>query len=227
MSRKVRVLIADDHLPTRSGVRQALEAAQFEISAEVGDAAAALEAARRDRPDICLLDIHMPGNGIAAAKAIRDEVPETVVVMLTVSLTDADLFDSLRAGAVGYLLKDTSASKLPVALRAVLAGEAALPRTLVARLVAEFRSREDRRQLLLLSNRSVRLTGREWEILDLLRENLTTREIAERLFISPGTVRSHVSAILGKFHVSDRKGALRLLGGSVASARRPGPAGQA
>ena len=112
------VLIADDHPATRAGVRLALERGGFVVCAEVPDGPSAIEAALRERPDVCLLDINMPGNGIEATKAIVRQLPETAVVMLTVSRSDADLFDALRAGASGYLLKDTDPARLPHALRA-------------------------------------------------------------------------------------------------------------
>jgi DNA-binding NarL/FixJ family response regulator len=137
-------------------------------------------------------------------------MPDTAVVMLTVSRNDRDLFDSLRAGALGYLLKDTSAERLPEALRGVLRGEAALPRQLVARLIDEFQERGRRRTSDAISKRGVRLTSREWEVLDLLCDGRTTEEIAARLFVGAVTVRSHVSAILRKLGVPNREAAVRL-----------------
>ncbi len=206
----VRVLIADDHPPTRAGVRAALEHAGFVVVAEVRDATSAVAAALEERPDVCLLDIHMPGSGIAAAEQITDELPDTAVVMLTVSRNDDDLFDSLRAGASGYLLKDTDPARLPNALHGVLDGEAALPRTLVARLIDEFRDRGRYKRVPALEGRGAMLTSREWEVLELLREGLSTREMAERLFLSQATIRSHVAAILKKLKVPDRAAAVRL-----------------
>ena len=205
------VLIADDHPATRAGVRLALERGGFVVCAEVPDGPSAIEAALRERPDVCLLDINMPGNGIEATKAIVRQLPETAVVMLTVSRSDADLFDALRAGASGYLLKDTDPARLPHALRGVLDGEAALPRRLVALVIDEFRERRRRRRLPLVKGRGVDLTEREWEVLELLREGLSTAEIGSRLFIAPVTVRTHVSAILKKLHVPDREAAVQLL----------------
>ena len=131
--------------------------------------------------------------------------------MLTVSQNDTDLFDSLRAGAAGYLLKDTDPERLPHALRGVLAGEAAVPRRLVSRVLDEFRTHGRRRRLPLVGRRGRELTSREWEVLEMLREGLTTAQIAERLFVSPVTVRRHISAILSKLEVPDRESALRLL----------------
>ena len=211
MNEPIRVLIADDHPPTRAGVRLALERDNFVVCAEAADAAAAVTLARSERPDVCLVDINMPGEGIRAAEAIANELPETAVVMLTVSRSDADLFDALRVGASGYLLKDIDPGRLPLALRGVLAGEAALPRHLVTLLIEEFRERRRRRRVPLVGRRSVELTDREWEVLELMREGLSTDEIAGRLFISPVTVRTHVSAVLRKLQVPTRAAAVELL----------------
>lgn len=211
MSDPIRVVVADDHPALRRSVRVALEGNGFEICGETDTAAGTIETALRERPDVCLLDIHMPGSGIAAAAEISLRLPETAVVILTVSRNDTDLFDALRAGASGYLLKDMDPARLANALHGVLAGEAALPRALVARVIEEFRERGRRRLLPLLGERGVELTSREWEILELLRTGCTTAEIAERLFVSKVTVRRHVSSILRKLRVTDRKSALRLL----------------
>jgi DNA-binding NarL/FixJ family response regulator len=207
----IRVIIADDHPPTRAGVRAALERGGFVVCGEAPDANAAIDAARREQPDVCLLDIHMPGDGIRAAETIAREFPETAVVMLTVSRSDSDLFDALRVGACGYLLKDIDPARLPLALYGVLEGEAALPRRLVALLIEEFRERRRRRRIPLGGRRSVELTDREWEVLELMREGLSTEEIGTRLFISPVTVRTHVSAILRKLQVPTREAAVALL----------------
>jgi DNA-binding NarL/FixJ family response regulator len=192
-------------------VRLALERHGFSICAEAGDATAAIEAALRERPDLCLVDVELPGNGIAATAEITAKLPGTPVVVFTESQKDADLFDSLRAGASGYLPKDIDPAGLPRTLRAVLNGEAALPRHLVARLVDELRGHGQHRALTLADGRHVDLTIREWDVLELLREGLPTAEIARRLFVSPGTVRTHVAALLRKLDVFDRKEAVRLL----------------
>ncbi len=205
-----RVLIADDHPPTRAGVRLALERGGFTICGEAWTAGGAIEQAVREEPDVCLLDIHMPGSGIAAAAVIADRVPTTSVVMLTVSQEDEDLFDALRAGAAGYLLKTTNPDRLPHALQGVLRGEAALPRSLVMRVLAEFRRRPQRRRLPGQAGLED-LTHREWEVLELLAEGLTTAEIANKLFISRATVRTHVASTLRKLRAPDREAAVAIL----------------
>jgi DNA-binding NarL/FixJ family response regulator len=213
MSKPITVLLADDHARTRAMVRRALErTGEFHVCAEVADAAGAVEGARRERPDVCLLDINMPGNGIAAAAGITGALPDTAVVMLTVSRQDDDLFDALRAGASGYLLKGLDEDSIPESLHRVLAGEATLPGSLVARLVDEFRDRESRR-LAMPEGQVARLTGREWDVLELMRKGASTAEIADRLFVTPTTVRSHVSSVLRKLGVPSREAAVRLLEG--------------
>jgi DNA-binding NarL/FixJ family response regulator len=207
----VRVLVADDHPALRASVRAVLERGGFRVCAEASTGPEAVAAALREHPDICLLDIDMPGSGIAAAEDITSRLPEVAVVMLTVSSDDGDLFDALRAGARGYLLKDIDPERLQHALLGVLEGEAALPRSLVARLFEEFRHRSRRRQLLAVRGRRIELTSREGDVLDLLCQGLMTAEIAERLFISPVTVRRHIGKILRKLDAEDRAAALRLL----------------
>jgi DNA-binding NarL/FixJ family response regulator len=179
----------------------------FRVCVEAADAAGAVEGAKRERPDVCLLDINMPGNGIAAATQITGALPDTSVVMLTVSRQDEDLFDALRAGASGYLLKGLDEATIGDALQRVLAGEATLPGTLVARLVDEFRDREHRR-VAVPEGQAARLTGREWDVLELMRKGAGTAEISERLFVSPTTVHSAQArrADPGGCHPAARRG---------------------
>jgi DNA-binding NarL/FixJ family response regulator len=214
MTGPLTVLLADDHPAVRAGVRGALEAGGLTVCAEVGNAEDAVEAAVEHRPDVCLLDVRMPGGGIWAAKEISEQVEETIVVMLTVSSAQEELFEALRAGASGYLLKDMDPKRLPQLLRAAVVGEAPLPPTLVARLVDEFRTRGRRRFLALPQRRSVELTSREYEVLELLRKGLSTADIAERLFISRVTVKRHISSVMQKLDVQTRADAVRLAGGS-------------
>jgi DNA-binding NarL/FixJ family response regulator len=208
---ELRVVVADDHVPTRAGVRDALERDGFLVVAEAAHAEAAVAAAVRERPDVCLLDIHMPGGGITAAARISEQLPGTAVVMLTVSRDDGDLFAALKAGAAGYLLKDMDPDRLPAALLGVLSGEAALPRTLMARVLEEFRSTRRGPGVPRFEGRCVRLTSRESEVLEMLRDELGTAQIADRLGLSPVTVRRHVSALLAKLRVPDRKAMACLL----------------
>lgn len=204
-----RVVIADDHPQLRAHIRQALEAGGFEVCAEASNGAQAVRYAEEHRPDVVLLDIHMPGGGIRAAAEVSRLLPGIAIVMLTVSRDDNDLFDSLRAGASGYLLKDTDPGRLPAALRGVLAGEAAIPRSLVARILDEFR--EPGRRRTVRRSKAALLTSREWEVMGLLGEGLTTEEVAKRLFLSPTTVRVHISSVLRKLRVKDRQAAIDLL----------------
>lgn len=204
----LRVTIADDHPPTRAGLRLALEGHGFTVVAESGDAASAVREAIRARPDVCLLDVHMPGDGIEAALRIARQLPETTVVMITVSTDDADLVLALQAGAAGYVLKETDPTLLPGLIHAIVGGEAALPHALLERLLERLRAGEE------TEHRPVRrrdsdLTSREWEVLECLRQGLTTQEIADRLFLSSTTVRRHIGSVVRKLGVADRAAAVR------------------
>jgi DNA-binding NarL/FixJ family response regulator len=206
----VRVLLADDHVPTRDDIRRTLQAdPRFVVCAEAGDAANAIDRAVEEGPDVCILDVHMPGGGVAAAWEISSRLPATKIVMLTVSSDDGDLFASLRAGASGYLLKDMDPERLADALEDVLDGEAALPPALVARVIGEFRDRGPRRRVVLPRSGYETLTSREWQVLDLLRQGLSTAAIARRLVVSPVTVRTHVNNILRKVRAPSREALLR------------------
>ncbi len=210
MSDVLRVLLADDHAPTRQIVREALEAQGFDVVADVGSGTAAVEAAQRLRPDVCVLDIHMPGGGITAAGVISEALPDTAVVMLTASEDDRDLFAALRAGASGYLVKGMDPERIGPALRSALAGETILPRWLVRQVMQELQPAPRRRLFLPNRSKQVELTEREAEILDLMAEGLSTEEMAKRLFVAPVTVRTHIAAVLKKLQVKDRESAVRL-----------------
>ena len=211
MTEVLRVVIADDHPPTRAGVRQALEAGGCEVVADVADGPKAVAAALESKPDVCLLDIHMPGGGVRAAAEITRQLPDTAVVMLTASRDDDDLFDALRAGASGYLLKDMDPDRLAPALRGVLEGEAALPRALALKVIRQLQSPARRRILPGKGSPVSKLTSREAEVLELMAQGLSTEEIAERMFVSKVTVRTHVSNVLKKLRVPDREAAVRLV----------------
>jgi DNA-binding NarL/FixJ family response regulator len=206
----IRVVMADDHARMRTRIRAALEAGGCVVVGEGASAEEAVALAMSHRPEVALLDIHMPGNGITAAREITRSLPGTAVVMLTASAEDADLFDALRAGASGYLLKDTDPALLVDELRGALAGEAAMSRRLVGRIMEEFRSPATPR-FVRRSRASAKLSAREWEVMELLGEGLSTDDVAQRLFVSPTTVRVHVSGVLRKLRVKDRESAFRLL----------------
>jgi DNA-binding NarL/FixJ family response regulator len=208
----LRVLIADDHAPTRAEVRRVLEDDDgFDVCATVADAVEAVRAALQQQPDVCLLDIRMPGSGLAAAWEIAARVPQAKIVMLTVSDEDTDLFAALRAGADGYLLKTMNLSRLPAALQGVHNGEAAMPRALVARMIDEFHGREPRwRSPVARESAQGRLTSREWEVLGLLAQGCSTAEIADKLVLSASAVRAHITAIVRKLKVANRHAAAEL-----------------
>jgi len=215
--RELRVLVADDHAPTRDDVRRALEEGGMIVCAEAAHAAHAVQQALETKPDICLLDLRMPGGGVAAAWEIAARVPTTKIVMFTVADDDANLFSALRAGAVGYLVKDFDLGNLPRELRDVADGKAAIPRTLVARMVKQFHANDPRFRTTELGADGPRLTSREWEVLDGLADGQSTREIARRLQLKPSGVRAHISAIVQKLGVEDRDEAIAFFHESTAS----------
>jgi DNA-binding NarL/FixJ family response regulator len=209
------IVIADDHQGLRLGVRMALMRGGFDVVAEAADCEGAVSATLRERPDVCLLDIRMPGGGIEAAAAIAAGASATCVVMLTVSTSTEDVLAALRAGAVGYLPKDTPPSRLPAALCGVLKGEAALPRALVGRVLEELRD-FDAVAAHPVRVGSVELTRRESQILRMLSSGMTTVKVGEVLSLSPITVRRHISAGVAKLGVADRDAAIRAIEPSAA-----------
>jgi DNA-binding NarL/FixJ family response regulator len=214
VSRAPRVVIADEQPTIRAAVRRLLERDGFEVCGEADDAEAAVEEALRARPDICLIGVVMPGSGIRATRRIATALPETAVVILTASESRDDLVGAIRAGAVGYLLKSETQEELPSILRSVLAGEAAIPRKLIAPLVRELQTHGRRREIA-DDKGDADLTAREWEVMELLCEALDTAEIADRLSVSPVTVRRHVSGILRKLGVEGRDEAVALVEGQA------------
>jgi DNA-binding NarL/FixJ family response regulator len=208
--RKISVVLVDDQPLVRTAVRRLLEAEGFSIAAEAGDAEAAIEAVIREKPDLCLMDIEIPGGGISATRTISRRAPGTTVVMLTVSTDHEDLIDSVRAGAAGYLLKEMEPARLPAALRGVLAGGAAIPPTLMAELIHDIQTHGRRRAVIGKEGRAD-LSAREFEVLELMCDGLSNAAIAKRLSISPVTVRRHSSEIVRKLGASDREDAVALV----------------
>lgn len=192
----IRVLIADDHEVVRQGLRTFLEIdPELEVVGEASDGREAVRLAHRVHPDVVLMDLLMPElDGIAATRLIRQELPDTEVMALTSVLEDASVVGAVRAGAIGYLLKDTKAQELRQAIKAAAAGQVQLSPEAAARLVREV-SAPDQPEV---------LSERENDVLRLLARGFANKEIAARLLISEKTVKTHVSSILGKLGVQSR-----------------------
>jgi DNA-binding NarL/FixJ family response regulator len=205
-----RVLLAEPDTPTRMGLRVALMRRGFEIAAEARDAADAVEAARREHPDVALIAADLPGDGIDATRAISSDLPGTRLVVLTGREDGDELVAAVLAGASGYLAKDMSQERLPRAVEGIISGEAAVPRGCTEHLLEEFRGRQARRARIRAHLRGF-VTERQWEVLDLLAEGTSTAEMAHRLGISEVTARRHISSVLPKLGLTDRAGAVELM----------------
>jgi DNA-binding NarL/FixJ family response regulator len=196
----MRVLVADDHALFRDGIISLLEAAGFDVVGQAGDGQAAVEAALRLRPDLVLLDITMPQlSGLEALRLIKRGLPETQVVMLTVSDDDADLFEAVESGALGYLLKNLSADQFFEMLDGLQRGEAAMTRQTTARLMKGLNDLSPQRAEPVQS-----LTQREIELLRLVAEGMSNKVIAQTLSISQNTAKYHMRNILQKLGVQNR-----------------------
>jgi DNA-binding NarL/FixJ family response regulator len=208
-SEHLTVLVADDDISLRRSVRDALEAHGCAVVGEVGDAGSAVAAAARLRPDVCLIELELRGGGLNAIRQVAKASPRTLVVVLTTSDRAEDVVGAFTRGAAGYLLKGLSGERLASTLQAAYRGEPALSRSLVPYLVDEIRHGSARR--LLLPEGEVMLTPREWEVGELLREGNSTADIAERLGVSPITVRRHVGLLLRKLGAQSREEAVEML----------------
>ena len=196
----MRVVVADDHSLFRDGIISFLEAADFEVVAQVGNGAQAVAAVRSYRPDLALLDISMPEmNGLDALRQIKEEFPSTSVVMLTVSDADDDLFSAIEIGADGYLLKDLDAQDFLSILEGIQKGEAAVTRKTAARIMRHVKNLSQQN-----SPEKDLLSVRELEVLALLSDGLANKTIAQRIFISENTVKYHVRNILQKLGAQNR-----------------------
>jgi DNA-binding NarL/FixJ family response regulator len=205
MTSPVRVLIADDQLLFREGLHTLLSVQpDLHVVGEARNGEEALRLAAVLKPDVILMDLRMPLlNGIAATRRLKTSQPECKVIVLTTFDDDEDLFEGLRAGAVGYLLKDVSSEKLVEAIRAVARGESFLQPSIAGKVIAEFARLSPQPS----SNAQALiepLSERELEILRLLSQGATNKEIASRLIITVGTVKNHVTNILAKLGVRDR-----------------------
>jgi DNA-binding NarL/FixJ family response regulator len=202
----IRVVVADDQALVRAGFRMLLDGEDdFEVVGEAGDGEAAVEVVRRTRPDVVLMDIRMPGvDGLAATRTISEdpELGGVRIVILTTFEADEYVFEALRAGAGGFLVKDTEPVDLLRAVRVVAGGEALLSPGVTRRLIREFVARPERPSA--TPPDLAALTDREREVLTLVAEGLSNDEIADDLVISPATARTHVSRVMVKLHARDR-----------------------
>ena len=196
---KIRVLIVDDHAVVRQGLRTFLDLQEeIEVVGEAEDGAAAVESAAALSPDVTLMDLVMPGvDGVEATRQIRAANPDSKVIVLTSFAEDDKVFPSIKAGAIGYLLKNVSPPDLAKAIIAVHKGEAQLNPEIAAKLMSEFSGRDAKPDV-------EKLTDRERQVLRLIAQGLNNREIAESLVISEKTCKTHVSNILSKLHLADR-----------------------
>ncbi|RZS90135.1 LuxR family two component transcriptional regulator [Motilibacter rhizosphaerae] len=201
----IRVLIVDDHALFRRGLEAVLGLEpDLEVVGEAGDGAQAVAQTVELTPDIVLMDVKMPQRGgIEACRSIRELVPSAEIIMLTSSDEDADLFEAIKAGAKGYLLKDVAIDEVPSSIRAVHGGQSLISPALASKLLTEFstliRRSDDREQV-----PAPRLTERELQVLKLVARGLNNRDIGQQLFISENTVKNHVRNILEKLQLHSR-----------------------
>jgi NarL family two-component system response regulator LiaR len=200
MSEAIRVLIADDHAVVREGLRALIDTEPgMELAGEAADGAEAVQKMRSLRPDVILLDLVMPRmDGIEAIGQIKEEDPDARILVLTSFAEDEKVFSAVKAGALGYLLKDSSPQELLRAIREVYRGEPSMQPSIAHKVMRELQRSSN------LPPTGEPLTERELEVLQFIAQGLTNQEIADRLFVSERTVRAHVSNILGKLHLANR-----------------------
>jgi DNA-binding NarL/FixJ family response regulator len=201
----IKIILVDDQPLFREGLRTLLSLhSDFEVVAEAANGEEAIRLAAIHQPAVVLMDLQMPVlNGVAATRRLQQEQPNCRVIVLTTFDDDEMVFDGLRAGALGYLLKDAPSEKLAEAIRLAARGESFLQPSVAAKVVAEF-ARLSTRKAALNSALVEPLSEREQQILKLITNGASNREIAKRLFLAEGTVKNHVTNILGKLGVRDR-----------------------
>lgn len=210
---RLRVMLVDDHALVRSAIRQAISADDVEVVAEAGSGEEALSEAIAVRPDVILLDLDLPGmSGTHILRELVPRLPDTKIVMLTVSTSRRDLVDAVRLGAAGYLTKDLSPDALLRAVRGIRRGDLPMSRSFAAQALDEL-ARTTRQVPAAGTGSDAGLSARETEVLRLLADGLTDREIAASLQISPRTVETHVSNVLHKLGVRNRAEAARRFSG--------------
>ncbi len=202
MTQPIRILLVDDQSLFREGLRTLLSLqADFAMVGEAGNGDEAVRLAERLAPNVVLMDMHMPVlDGVAATRRLREIAPAIRVIALTTFDDDEYVFEALRAGAVGYLLKDTASDKLFEAIRAAARGESFLQPSIAAKVVAEFSRMAAPKPAPLVEP----LSDREIEIVKMLAAGASNKEIGTALFITEGTVKNHVTSIFGKLGVRDR-----------------------
>lgn len=208
-TRRAHVLIAAERLPTRVGLRLALEPEAR--CTEAADADAAVDAAVRYRPDVCLLGLDAQGQGLRVTNEIVSRVPSAVVILLTNRLDEEEFMAAVRAGASGYLTNSLDPTRLPHVVRGAVRGEPVVPRMFVSRLLDELRTRERRRSVVLAGKGRISLTTREWEVVELLLRGWSTSEIAKELGVAAVTVRRHLGSVEHKLGVTTRAEVVALL----------------
>jgi len=200
----VRVLLADDHALFRAGIASLLRAWGMDVVGQAADGDEAIELTRRLKPELVLMDVGMsPCNGLEATRVIKTELPDVKVIIVTVSEDEQDLFEAIKSGAEGYLLKGMSEEELGSTLARISAGEPALSPGLATKILDEF-ARMAREGAGKPAGPEDELTDREREVLRLVAEGATNREIASRLYVSENTVSFHMKNILGKLHLKNR-----------------------
>lgn len=206
--RQIRVMLVDDHALVRAAVRHAIAGPDLDVVGEASSAEEATALAMELRPDVLLLDITLPGmSGVELVRDLAPRLPATRIVMLTASSADRDLVDAIRFGAVGYLTKDMAPEELARAIRSADSGDLAMTTRMAARVIRHLAEGNRRGVAPSLAPGLAELTQREREVLRLLAEGLTDREIASALTISVRTVETHVSSVLRKLGVRNRAGA--------------------
>jgi DNA-binding NarL/FixJ family response regulator len=205
-----RLILADADAPTRAGLRIAVESAGLTVIGEAGNAEAAIEAILRINPELAVVAADLPGGGTEVLVRVSALRPGVRLVLLTASPSGEELLAAVLAGASGYLTRAVDPARLPAALKGVLAGEVALPRRHSGHLLDALRARTAQRAPVSARARA-ELTGREWEVLELLGNGERTAEMARRLGISEVTVRRHISTVVAKLGVPDRRAAAALM----------------
>ena len=206
----IKLMIADDHRLFREGIKALLAVTEdIEIVGEAEDGESVLQKCQELQPDVILMDINMPGlNGIQATARILEKQPQTRIVMLTMLEDDASVFHALRAGARGYLLKGADPQEVLSVIRAVAEGQALFGPAIAARLLNYFKELSIKPSLPRTGTDFQELTERELEVLRLISQGRNNQEIAHQLFLSPKTVRNHITNIFSKLQVADRAQAI-------------------